>query len=116
MCSVLNDQRLVSLDTLFALGDGLSEVAEGKQSSASLAPFVAELREFEMPRPIFTSNEKTEWAAGIHTNRHAELQMHTDLTKLIKSPPNRAQLEEARGLIAPFIRDTLVGLNYAYYE
>src|SRR6202008_3024821 len=29
---------------------------------------------------------------------------------------SKAQLEAARGQLAPFLRDTLVGLNYAYYE
>src|SRR5256712_9402594 len=42
--------------------------------------------------------------------------MRTDLTKVIKSPGSHAQLEEARGQLAPFVRDALVGLNYAYYE
>jgi hypothetical protein len=38
------------------------------------------------------------------------------LTKLIKTPGSREQLIEARGQLCPFLRDTLVGLNYAYYE
>ncbi len=114
--SVLDDQRLVSLDTLLALGDGLNEMARGKAIGDRLVPLAGQLREFEMPRPIFSSGERSQWAAGIYNNRHAELQMRTDLTKLIKSPGSRAQLEEARGQLAPFMRDALVGLNYAYYE
>ncbi|MGA2206844.1 MAG: hypothetical protein ABSG10_08935, partial [Terracidiphilus sp.] len=39
-----------------------------------------------------------------------------DLTKVIKGPGTPAQLEAARARLAPFLRDTLVGLNYAYYE
>jgi hypothetical protein len=42
--------------------------------------------------------------------------MHTNLAKIIKSPSSSEQLAEARGQLAPFLRDTLVGLNYAYYE
>jgi hypothetical protein len=38
------------------------------------------------------------------------------LTKIIKTSGTRVQLEAARGQLAPFLRDTLVGLNYAYYE
>jgi len=38
------------------------------------------------------------------------------LAKVIKSPASPVQLAEARGQLAPFLRDTLVGLNYAYYE
>ncbi len=116
MRSVLDGQRLVSLDVLLALGDGLSEMAAGKSGSEGLLRLAGELREFEMPRPIFTGSERTQWAAGIYNNHHTELQMRTDLTKVIKSPASRLQLEEARGQLAPFLRDTLVGLNYAYYE
>ncbi len=43
--------------------------------------------------------------------------MQTDLPKLLKSSTaSKAQIEEARGQLASFLRDTLVGLNYAYYE
>ncbi len=114
--SVMDGQRLVSLDTLTGLDDGLKRVANGEQQASTLLSLAGELREFEMPRPIFTSSERTEWAAGIYNNRHTELQMQTDLTKVLKSSPSRAKLEEARGQLAPFLRDTLVGLNYAYYE
>ena len=116
MRSVLDGQRLVSLDTLLSLGSGLNELASGKEVGDSLVPLAGELREFEMPRPIFTSSERTQWAAGVYNNRHTELEMKTDLTKVIKAPPSRVRLEEARGQLAPLMRDTLVGLNYAYYE
>jgi hypothetical protein len=114
--SIMEAQRLVSLDTMMQLGDGLDEMAKSKTSGEPLLPLARELSEFEMPRPIFTSSERTQWAAGIYNNRHTELQMRTDLTKVIKAPGSPEQLEQARGEIAPFLRDTLVGLNYAYYE
>jgi hypothetical protein len=114
--SVMDGQRLVSLDILLALDNGLKQFAKGEVQGSALLPLAGELREFEMPRPIFTSSERTEWAAGIYNNRHTELQMQTDLTKVLKSSPSRAKLEEARGQLASFLRDTLVGLNYAYYE
>jgi len=114
--SVLDGQRLVSLDTVLALGDGLDAMVRGAAVSDALISLAGELREFEMPRPIFSSGERTQWATGIYNNRHTELQMRTDLAKVIKSPGSREQLAEARGQLAPFLRDTLVGLNYAYYE
>src|SRR6202034_1799735 len=59
----------------------------------------------------------TEWASGIYNNHHTDVQMRTDVAKVLKSPsPTHAQLEEARGQLASFLRDSLVGLNYAYYE
>jgi hypothetical protein len=113
---VLDEQRLVSLDTLLALGDALHDVAQVKDVANTLLPLAGELREFEMPQPIFHARERDQWAAGIYDNRHTELQMRTDLAKVIKSPASSVQLAEARGQLAPFLRDTLVGLNYAYYE
>jgi hypothetical protein len=114
--SVLDGQRLVSLDTLLALGDGLNEMAQGKSVGDSLIPLAGQLKEFEMPRPMFTSSERSEWAAGFYNTRHSSLQIKTDLMKIIKSPNSKKDLIEARGLVVPFLRDTLVGLNYAYYE
>lgn len=114
--AVMDDQRLVSLDTLFTLSDGLDKMAKGGARDSSLLGLAGELREFELPRPIFTSSEKITWAPGIYRSHHAELQVQTDLTKVIKTSSSHSQLEAARGQLAPFLRDTLVGLNYAYYE
>jgi len=114
--AVLDGQRLVSLDTILALGDGLDAMAQGAAADDGLIPLAGGLREFEMPRPIFSSGERTQWATGVYNNRHTELQMRTDLVKVIKSRGPREQLSEARGQLVPFLRDTLVGLNYAYYE
>jgi len=114
--AVLEDQRLASLDSLFGLFDGLGEVPHNSTVSSSLLPLAESLREFELPRPIFSGNERSAWAPIIYTSRHAELQVRTDLTRVLKSPPSASQIETARGQLTPFLRDTLVGLNYAYYE
>jgi hypothetical protein len=114
--SVLDDQRLVSLDTILALADGLDQMAQGAPVGDELIPLAKELREFEMPRPFFTPTERSEWATGLYNNSHTTLEMKTDLTKVIKSPGSHTELAQARGQLTPFLRDTLVGLNYAYYE
>jgi len=114
--AVLDDQRLVSLDTLLALGDGMTPTAQGTPAGDRLLPLVEQLFEFQMPRPIFTSSERTTFTAGSYNNRHTEIEMHTDLAKVLKSQVSGPELEQARGLLAPFLRDTLVGFSYAYYE
>jgi hypothetical protein len=114
--TILDEQRLVSLDVLLRLGDALHDVARVKAEANTLLPLAGELREFQMPQPIFHASERDEWAAGIYNNRHTEVQMRTDLTDVIKSPNSPARLVAARGQLASFLRDTLVGLNYAYYE
>ncbi len=114
---MLDDQRLVSLDTLLTLGDALAEKAHGKQPAGYLIQLAGQTREFEMPRPIFTNGERSEWAAGIYNNHHTDVEMRADIPKVLKSPTaSPAQIDEARGELASFLRDTLVGLNYAYYE
>ncbi len=115
--AVLDAQRLVSLNTLFSLADGLQEMAQGKAASEGLIRLAGQLREFERPRPIFTDRERSEWASGLHKNPHADVQMRTDLTPVMtRSGKSPDDLEEARGLLTPFFRDAVVGLNYAYYE
>ena len=114
--SVMDAQRLVSLDTLFQLGSGLNQMSEGKAMADNLIRLAGQLREFEMPKPLFTTRERSEWASGLYNNRHTQFEMQTDLSKVIKSPGNPQEVAEARGQLVPFLRDSLVGLNYAYYE
>jgi hypothetical protein len=116
MRSVMDDQRLTTLDTLQELGAGLNAMSHGAPRSDKLLTLAGGLREFELPRPIFTESEKAEWAPNTSRQRHADLQIHSDLTKVIEQPSSPAKLEAARGQLAPFLRDTLVGLVYAYYE
>jgi hypothetical protein len=112
----MDDQRLTSLDTLLELSKGLSAMAHGAPRSDRLVALAGSLREFELPRPIFTENERYQWAPDMIRQRHAQLQAHTDLVKIVQQPQPPAKLEAARGQLAPFLRDTLVGLVYAYYE
>ena len=55
----------------------------------SLLPLAGALREFELPRPIFTAGERETWSPMVYVSRHAELQVRTDLTKVIKEPGHR---------------------------
>jgi hypothetical protein len=114
--AVLDDQRLVSLDTLLALGDGLTPTPQGIPAGDTLLPLAEQLGEFQMPRPIFTNSERTTFTAGSYNNHHTDLEMRTDIAKVLKSRASGAELEQARGQLVPFLRDTLVGFSYAYYE
>jgi hypothetical protein len=116
MKSVMDSQRLVSVDTLFALGAGLEQLADGKGNPETLLPLAAQLREFELPRPIFSRTlEDIQSGRQFSDVRHTTLQTRTDLLKIIKSGSAKERAE-ARGRLAPFLRDTLVGLNYTYYD
>ena len=117
MRAALDAQRLVSLNTVFELANGLKQMAEGKDvPTESLVRPAEELREFEMPKPMFTTRERMDWAMGILKDSHTTSEMQTDISSILKHPrrsPN--ELAAARGLLTPFLRDILVGLNYAYY-
>jgi hypothetical protein len=112
--TVLEAQRLLSLDTMFALADGLDQLAQGKPVADKILPLAAQLKEFEMPRSMFTASERIQFEHDPSDIRHATLQTRVNLTKMIKSGTSK-DLAGARGQLAPFLRDTLVGLNYAYY-
>ncbi len=114
--SVLEAQRLVSLDTLLGLGDGLPRVAQGKVPADSLVPLADELREFEMPKPIFSTGEKIEWTTGRFGDAHTQAEMDTNIADTLRSKGTPSEIAEARGRLVPFLRDFLTGLNYAYYE
>jgi len=57
----------------------------------------------------------TELVAGLYSNRHTTMQMRTDLSKVIKGPGTPAELSR-RAAKSRVSADTLVGLNYAYFE
>jgi hypothetical protein len=116
--TVMTDQRLVSLDTLLELGDdfaALTRTPNGVDARRA-AELAEELEEARSPRAMFTEAERAEWAPGHEPNRHIMLEMHTDLRKSISGAEPLAQAATMRGALTPFLRDTLVGLNYAYYE
>jgi hypothetical protein len=114
--SVLEAQRLVSLDTLLALGDGLPRVAQGKAQAETLLPLAQELREFEMPKPIFSTGERIEWTTGRFGDAHTQAEMETNIVEALHTPGASKELANARGRLVPFLRDFLTGVNYAYYE
>jgi hypothetical protein len=115
--SVLDAQRLVSLDTLIALDEGLKSKANGNAPDEYVLRLADQLHEFQMPQPIFTNSERTQWAPTFYNTHHTDLEMKTNVAKVLKSAkPSSGQLDEARGQLTPFLRDILVGLNYAYYE
>ncbi|MGH9451541.1 MAG: hypothetical protein ACRD11_13550 [Terriglobia bacterium] len=114
--SVMVAQRLMSLDTLFALGQGLEQMAHSKPASPELVRLAAEFKPLPMPKPLFSNGERAEWSYGPYLDLHLQAETSANFTKLIRSPMSARKLAAAPGLLVPFLRDTLVGLNYAYYQ
>ena len=69
-----------------------------------------------MPKPIFSTGEKIEWTSGHFGDSHTQAEMDTNIVGALHTPGAPAELANARGRLVPFLRDFLIGLNYAYYE
>jgi hypothetical protein len=117
LIQTLESQRLVTLDTLFQLADHLEALGRGeKLDTALIARLASRISEIQLPRASLTSVEKNSLAFGYWTEKHVEMQRKANLRAAIekaKSGPDK--LNELRGLLSPFLRDTLVGFNYAHY-
>lgn len=116
--TVMTDQRLVSLDTLLELGDDFAALTHTPNNidAARAQNLAQDLEEARSPRAMFTEAERAEWAPGHEPNRHVMTEMRTELRKSISGSEPASQASLMRGALTPFLRDTLVGLNYAYYE
>lgn len=117
MMRLFESQRLVSLNTLFEVADHLESLAKGdKLNTALVNRLAARIAEIQLPRASLTSVEKNTFAYGYWTERHIESQRKFNPRAAIEravADPDR--LRELRGQLAPFLRDTLVGLNYLHY-
>lgn len=117
MLRVLDAQRLASLDTLFRLAAHLDRAARGETNDpAILNPLVARISEIELPRPSVSAAARGYSSLGFWLDRHLDNERKLDLKAAIeRAGADPRRLRNIRGLLAPWLRDTLVGLNYAYY-
>ncbi len=114
----MDDQRLASLDTILGLGDDLNRMSQAAVPviTESFTQDAADIKSLEMPRSIFTSGERNQWASGYIESRHIMMERQTDLAAFVKNPRAASELADARGQLTPYLRDTLLGFVYAYYE
>lgn len=114
--AAMEAQGLISVDTLFALGGDLNSMARGRPAPGDGLALAGELREAKAPKPLFSSGERAEWSYGLFGSPHIVAETSFDLPKILRSHSTRRQLLAARSDLVPFLRDALVGLNYAYYQ
>jgi hypothetical protein len=114
---ILEAQRIISLDTLFQLADQLDTLSRGgKPNNALIARLTGRISEIQLPRPSLSTAERTSVAFGYWVDKHIEEQRRLNLRAVVEKAGNDAEkLKDARGLLAPLMRDTLLAYNYAYY-
>jgi hypothetical protein len=114
---IFEAQRLVPLDALFDLADNLVAVGRGQPMNAALVGRLANrISDIPLPQADVSRAERNAGAFGYWTDRHIENQRKLNLRRDIEKAGNNARdLADLRGALAPFLRDTLVGLNYMHY-
>src|SRR5579864_4884288 len=117
MARILEAQRIVSLNTLFQLDDHLQSLSHGgKLDTALVSKLASRVSEIQLPRSSLTSVEKNSFAFGYWTEKHVEAERKLNLRAIIERAGSDAEkLKDLRGVLAPFLRDTLVAYSYAHY-
>jgi len=117
LAALFENQRLVSLKTLFDLADHLEGVSRGEKLNVAMANRLASrIAEIRLPRTTLTTIEKNSFSFGYWTEKHIEEQRTLNLRQVVDRAGGQPEkLKEVRGLLAPILRDTLVGFSYIYY-
>lgn len=117
MMQIFEAQRLISLKTIFDLADHLESLSRGeKLNTALLSKLASRISEIQLPRAALSTVEKNALAFGYWTEKHVEAQRKLNLRAAIdKAAGDAEKLKDLRGYLAPFLRDSLVGLNYVHY-
>ncbi len=115
MMRILEAQHVVPLDELLELGRHLEGVAKGEKLNTALVNRVAtRISDIPLGRGGLSPIEKSALSFGYWTEKHIDAERKLSLRIAVE----KAQGEKARdvrGLLAPFLRDTLVAYNYAHY-
>ncbi|HYL73057.1 MAG TPA: hypothetical protein VEU96_02575 [Bryobacteraceae bacterium] len=117
MIRIFESQRLISVSTIFELVDHLESLGKGeKVNTALIARTASRISEIQLPRTALSSLEKNALSFGYWSERHIEQQRKLNLKAMIdRAATDPKKLDDIRGLMAPFLRDTLVGFNYIHY-
>ncbi len=117
MMKIFEAQKLVSVKTLFDLADHLESLSKGeKLNTALLNRLAARVSDLNLPKASLSSQEKNSFAFGYWTEKHLDAQRKLNFRAVIEKAAGQPErLKEARGLLAPLLRDTLVGLLYIHY-
>jgi hypothetical protein len=110
-------QKLVSLKTLFDFDDVLSALAKGeKPNTAVVNRLTARLSDLNLPKATLTAQERNTFSFGFWTEKHIDAQRKMNFRAVIEKAAGQPQkLKDARGLLTPLLRDSLVGLLYVHY-
>ncbi len=117
MIRIFEAQRLISLSTIFELVDELEGLGKGEKANVALINrTAARISEIQLPRTSLSTLERNTLSFGYWSEKHIEAQRKLNLRAMIDraaAAPKKA--DDIEALMAPFLRDTLVGFNYIHY-
>jgi hypothetical protein len=117
MIRIFEAQRLISVSSIFDLVDQLGSLAKGEKANNTLiTKTAARISEIQLPRSSLSGAERNSLSFGYWPEKHIEGERKLALRAFIeRAGTDPKKLDEIRSLMAPFLRDTLVGLNYVHY-
>jgi hypothetical protein len=114
---IFESQKLLTADLIFELADNLEGVSKGEKLNAQLASrLAARVADIQLPRNSMTGAEKNAMAFGYYVDKHIDDERRLNFRAMIdKASKDQEKLKDIRGLLAPTLRDTIVGYNYIHY-
>ena len=113
---ILEAQHMISLDTLFGLAENLEAMPKEKMNTALANRLTASLGEIGSPRAALTGAEQNAMGFGYWTDKHIESERKLNMrVAMERAGADAEKLKDLRGLLAPLLRDTILGFSYAYY-
>lgn len=114
---VFDAQKLVSLKTIFDLDDQLALLAKGeKTDTAALNRLAAKVSDLNLPKATLSSAERVSSAFGYWVDHHIDLERKLNFRSLLeKAQGSPDKIRDLRGQLTGSLRDSMVGLVYAYY-
>jgi len=108
---IFDAQRLISLDALFTAADRFGKGPVDPKAIRNLTEQISRLEEAESLRGSLSAPERNSYTPGYWGERHITQERKVNLENLAKGIDKR----DPHAVLAPFLRDSLVGVLYAYY-
>jgi hypothetical protein len=108
---IFDAQRLVNVDSLITATDKIEKGQTDAKAMKNISDQLKRLAETEPTRGSLSPEEKSTLAVGYWSERHVDVERKLNVDALLKGPEKK----DPRALLAPLLRDSLVGLIYCYY-
>ncbi len=108
---IYDAQGLISIDVLFTAVDRLNKGGADAKSLKAIDEELSRLNEARSLTGLVSGEERNSLSIGYWSERHIEQERKLNVDNLLKSNEKK----DARGAFAPLLRDSMVGLLYAYY-